>query len=62
MKKLFFITLLSTTSIYAQHTIEVKHKYYTMEFDTVQSAEILGFYVQSTAHSTTTPKIKREGK
>ena len=62
MKKLLFITLLSTTNIYAQHTIEVKHKYYTMQFDTVQSAEILGFYVQTTAHSITTPKIKREGK
>jgi DNA/RNA endonuclease G (NUC1) len=64
MKKTTFIFLfvICALSLTAQHTIEIKHKYYTMEFDTVQSAEILGFYVQTTAHSTATPKMPRTGK
>lgn len=64
MKKIFLLFSIFVISICAsaQHTIEIKHKYYTMQFDTIQSAEIVGFYVQITEHATAQPKMPREGK
>ena len=54
MKKTFFLILLVFSGIltFAQHTITVKHTYYTMEaYDTVEKAEIMGFYVQTKEHA-----------
>jgi DNA/RNA endonuclease G (NUC1) len=33
-----------------------------MQFDTLQSTELLGYYIQTTAHSTSTFKTPRTGK
>ncbi len=44
---------------YAQHTVTIQHTYYTNTFDTVQCSEIQGYYVQTTAHTASTNKIKR---
>ncbi|MES2328102.1 MAG: DNA/RNA non-specific endonuclease [Bacteroidota bacterium] len=54
--------ILITQFSYAQHTIDIKHTYYTMQFDTMQSTELLGYYIQTTAHSTSTFKTPRTGK
>lgn len=43
----------------AQHTITIKHTYYTSTFDTAQCSEIQGYYVQTTDHTASTNKIKR---
>jgi DNA/RNA endonuclease G (NUC1) len=43
----------------AQRTVTIKHTYYTNTFDTVQCSEIQGYYVQTTAHTASTNKIKR---
>lgn len=51
MKKLLTLILMTTCLAgSAQHTIEVKHSYYTMLYDTVQYAELIGFYVQTKDH------------
>lgn len=50
-------TLMSET--YAQNTIEIKHKYYTLEFDTVIKSPIISWYIQTTAHATSSTKIDR---
>jgi DNA/RNA endonuclease G (NUC1) len=62
MKKIIFLFLLYATPSFSQHTIEIKHTYYTMQFDTIQSAELLGYYIQTTAHATAAPRIPRTGK
>lgn len=62
MRKIFFCFLLYAAPSFAQHTIEIKHKYYTMQFDTIQSAELLGYYIQTTAHSTAWPRMPRTGR
>jgi DNA/RNA endonuclease G (NUC1) len=48
--------------LHAQHTIEIKHTYYTMQFDTLLSTELLGCYIQTTAHAAAQPKIPRTGR
>src|ERR1700761_8574891 len=45
--------------VYSQHTVTIKHTYYTNTFDTVQCSEIQGFYVQTAEHTASTNKIKR---
>ena len=54
MKKYFLILamlgIISTNAL-SQHTIEVKHKYYTMQYDTTQYAELIGYYIQTKAHT-----------
>lgn len=60
--RLILLLLLFAMSASAQHTIEVKHKYYTMQFDTVQSAELVGYYIQTTAHATALPRMPRNGR
>ncbi len=64
MKKTVLIVLsfLIAHWLPAQHTIEIPHTYYTMWFDTVQSTELVGYYIQTTAHSTAQPKMPRSGK
>lgn len=43
----------------AQHTVTIKHTYYTSTFDTAQCSEIQGYYVQTAEHTASTNKIKR---
>ena len=64
MKIIFiaFILLYSQYPLQAQHTISIHHTYYTMQFDTIQSTELLGYYIQTTAHATAQPKVPRKGK
>ena len=64
MKKCFIIPLLVCLhfSLQAQHTIFIQHAYYSMQFDTIQSTELLGYYIQTTAHATAQPKMPRKGK
>ncbi|MEO8173888.1 MAG: DNA/RNA non-specific endonuclease [Sediminibacterium sp.] len=64
MKRFFLVCLLSALLqfVYSQHTIEVKHTYYTMQFDTLQSTELMGYYIQTTAHATSAFKTPRTGK
>lgn len=59
---LLCILLWPALLVQAQHTIEVHHRYYTMWFDTVQSAELAGYYIQTTAHANAQPKMPRTGK
>jgi DNA/RNA endonuclease G (NUC1) len=56
------LILLSPFDITGQHIITIHHTYYTMQFDTLQSTELLGYYIQTTAHSTSTFKTPRTGK
>ncbi|HXB90787.1 MAG TPA: DNA/RNA non-specific endonuclease [Puia sp.] len=44
---------------YAQHTVTIKHTYYTNTFDTVQCSEIQGFYVQTKANATNPQRFTR---
>ena len=37
-------------SVFAQHTITVKHTYYTLEFDTVLKSPLISWYIQTTSH------------
>lgn len=64
MKKYILLCLLLTSAqfLFSQHTIEIKHTYYTMQFDTLQSTELVGYYIQTTAHSTSIFKTPRTGK
>jgi DNA/RNA endonuclease G (NUC1) len=64
MKKLLFFLaafncFLFGNSSFGQHTITVKHTYYTLEFDTVLKSPIVSWYIQTTAHATSTNKIDR---
>ena len=43
----------------AQHTIEVKHTYYTLEYDTSLKSPLISWYIQTTAHATSDNKIDR---
>lgn len=49
----------------AQHAITIKHKYYTNTYDTLQYAEIVGYYVQTAEHAAIAndpdKKVKRDG-
>lgn len=60
-RSLYFL-LFFTPALHAQHTIHIAHTYYTMEFDTVQSTELMGYYIQTTAHATSSFKTPRSGK
>ena len=61
MKKLLTtITILFSLWSHAQHTITVKHTYYTLEYDTVLKSPLVSWYVQTTAHATSTNKIDRK--
>ena len=62
MKKLLIITIavVSTLWSYGQHTITVKHTYYTLEYDTVLKSPLVSWYIQTTAHATSTNKIDRK--
>ena len=59
MKKIIIILLaLVCLSASAQHTITVKHSFYTMQYDTIQCAELIGFYVQTKDHYNQSLKTK----
>ncbi len=59
MRKILTLILISVCLMAsAQHTIEVKHTYYTMEYDTIQCAELIGFYVQTVDHYNQSLKTK----
>ena len=61
MKKLFTLILVSVClMVSAQHTIEVRHTYYTLEFDTVLKSPLISWYVQTTAHAKSETKIDRK--
>jgi len=62
MKKLIFFLLLfkACTPVMAQHTITVHHKYYTLEYDTILKSPLISWYIQTTAHATSTVKIDRK--
>ena len=62
MKRLLFIitALILAMCSQAQHTITVKHTYYTLEYDTVLKSPLVSWYVQTTAHATSTHKIDRK--
>jgi DNA/RNA endonuclease G (NUC1) len=64
VKRILLVSILLYiySSLQAQHTISIHHTYYTMQFDTIQSTELLGYYIQTTAHATAQPKIPRKGK
>jgi len=57
---LFFSWLVIVVNSWGQHTIEIKHKYYTVQFDTVFCQGILNHYAQTITHHNS-PKLKREG-
>lgn len=44
----------------AQHTMTVKHTYYTIEYDTLLKSPLISWYVQTKAHATSTTKIDRK--
>ena len=48
------------TSSFCQHTITVKHTYYTLEFDTTLKSPLLSWYIQTTAHATSANKVDRK--
>ena len=59
--KAFVILLLVLLSNFGNsQTIEVKHKYYTLEFDTVLKSPLISWYWQTKAHATSTTKIDRK--
>lgn len=62
MKKIILLFILVPCVLAAQHSIVIKHSYYTMEFDTCFSSEIMGYYIQTTAHATSQPRMPRTGK
>ena len=49
-----------SSGLFAQHTIEVKHKYYTLEYDTVLKSPLVSWYIQTTSHALSTYKIDRK--
>lgn len=55
-----FNCFLFGNSLQAQHTITVKHTYYTLEYDTVLKSPLVSWYIQTTAHATSTHKIDRK--
>ena len=57
---LFIISVILSVFLFGQHTIEIKHKYYDIKFDTVFCQGILNHYTQTVAHHNS-PKLKREG-
>lgn len=62
--KILLLILLAFPAVaLAQHTVIIRHKSYTNLFDTVQNAEIEGFYIQTAEHALTvndkTKKIPR---
>jgi DNA/RNA endonuclease G (NUC1) len=62
MKKILltFAMCIFCTILFAQHTITVKHTYYTLEYDTVLKSPLISWYIQTTAHATSTNKIDRK--
>jgi DNA/RNA endonuclease G (NUC1) len=62
MKQFLFLYSFMLMSLfgYSQHTITVHHTYYTLEYDTILKSPLLSWYVQTTAHSTSTIKIDRK--
>jgi DNA/RNA endonuclease G (NUC1) len=64
VKRIFIVLILISIyhSLQAQHTISIQHTYYNIQFDTIQSTELLGYYIQTTAHASAQPKIPRKGK
>ena len=61
MKKIKLVLILLLLSIisFGQHVIEVKHMYYTLEYDTLLKSPLISWYIQTTAHSTSSNKIDR---
>ena len=52
MKKLLtIICLVCCFSVYSQHTIHIKHKYYESDIDTCLNSTIISFYVQTKEHA-----------
>ena len=54
------LVLLTTQHLQAQHTIEVPHTFYTLAFDTVLKSPLISWYIQTTAHATSSVKIERK--
>ncbi len=59
-KLLTTILLMSTLWLQAQHTITVKHTYYTLQYDTLLKSPLISWYIQTTAHATSKNKINRK--
>jgi len=55
-----FICFLFGNNSFGQHAITVKHSYYTLEYDTVLKSPLISWYIQTTAHATSTNKIDRK--
>ncbi len=55
-----FIALFITLGAKGQHTITVKHTYYTLEYDTLLKSPLISWYIQTTAHATSDVKIERK--
>jgi DNA/RNA endonuclease G (NUC1) len=60
MKKSLTLLLLIPIFSIAQNSITVKHRYYTLEYDTVLKAPLISWYVQTKKHATSTVKINRK--
>jgi len=62
MNKILFCWLFLVLSFLGigQHTISVKHTYYTLEYDTVLKSPLLSYYVQTTKHAACNTKINRK--
>ena len=59
IKAIAILLLFFSFSANAQ-TITVRHKYYTLEFDTTLKSPLLSWYIQTTAHATSSTKIDRK--
>ena len=63
MKKVLLLLTMSialVSCVFAQHTITVHHKYYTLEYDTALKSPLISWYIQTTVHATSTVKIDRK--
>ncbi len=63
MKNFLILTIVGifwTIYVQSQNTIQVKHTYYTLEYDTSLKSPLVSSYIQTTAHATSTDKIDRK--
>lgn len=57
---ILLLGLLFTQQLQAQHTTELPHSFYTLVFDTVLKSPLISWYIQTTAHATSSVKIERK--
>jgi len=60
LKAIAILILIVFSNFGFSQTITVKHKFYTLEFDTTLKSPLLSWYIQTTAHATSTTKIDRK--